>query len=175
MATTNLKKFLKTLTKDELINHIVELDKKFKPVQEYYRLVVNNDVSGAVEKAKKEIENEFYPVRGLPKMRLSVARKAVTDAKKLNLPPEAMADLMLFYVETGVEFTNDYGDINESFYSSMESMFLKALEFLEKENLLTQFENRAFKIIHNTVDTGWGFHDTLSDYYYQFYRFEDTK
>ena len=169
MATPHLKKFLKTLTKEELINHIIELDKKYKAVQEYYQLVVHNDVSGAVGKAKKEIENEFYPVRGMPKMRLSVARKAVTDAKKLNLPPEAIADIMLFYVETGVQFTNDYGDIDEQFYSSMESMYLKALEFMEKNRLLKQFENRALQIVNKTADVGWGFHDTLGDYFYQFY------
>ncbi|NCB07633.1 MAG: hypothetical protein EOM73_05670 [Bacteroidia bacterium] len=169
MATTNLKKYLKTLTLDELINQIVELDKKFKPVQEYYQLVVNNDISGAVKKAKKEIGNEFYPARGLPKMRLSVARKAVTDAQKLGLPPEAMADIMLFYVETGVEFTNDYGDIDEPFYNSMESMYLKALQFLDSEGLLSEFEYRAQNIMDKSADTGWGFHDTLGDYFYQFY------
>ena len=169
MATTNLKKYLKTLSKEELIKHILELDKKFKPVQEYYQLYVNHDVSGTVDRAKKVIEQEFFPARGLPKMRLSVARKAVTDAQKLGLPPEAMADLMLFYVESGVQFTCDYGDIDEPFYNSMESMFLKALKHISSAGLLPEFENRAMEIMDKTVDIGWGFHDTLGDYFYQFY------
>ncbi|HKJ42971.1 MAG TPA: DUF6155 family protein [Sunxiuqinia sp.] len=170
MATPNLKKYLKTLTKEELIKHILDLDKKFKPVQQYYQVFVNNDVSGTIGKFKKVIENELYPLRGMPKMRLSVARKAVTEAKKLGLPPEAMADLMLFYVETGAQFTRDYGDIDEPFYSSMESMFLKALQHMESEGLLPAFNNRArTNILERTVDTGWGFHDTMGDYYYQFY------
>jgi hypothetical protein len=169
MPTRNLKKYLKTLSKEELIKHILELDKKFKPVQEYYQLYVNNDVSGTVGKAKKVIEQEFFPARGLPKMRLSVARKAVTDAQKLGLPPEAMADLMLFYVESGVQFTCDYGDIDEPFYNSMESMFLKALKYIESTGLLPEFEDRASEILDKTVDIGWGFHDTLGDYFYQFY------
>jgi len=169
MATPNLKKYLKTLTKEELINHIIELDKKYKPVQEYYQLYLNNDVEAVLNKYKKQIEYEFYPARGEPKMRLSVARKAVTDAQKLGFPPEAMADLMLFYVETGVEFTNDYGDIDEPFYNSMENMYLKALKFLDSEGLLSEFENRARNIVDKSADTGWGFYDTLGDYFYQFY------
>jgi len=169
MPTRNLKKYLKTLSKEELIKHILELDKKFKPVQEYYQLYVNNDVSGTVGKAKKVIEQEFFPKRGEPKMRLSVARKAVTDAQKLGLPPEAMADLMLFYVEIGVEFTCDYGDIDEPFYNSMERMYLKALEYVESAGLLPDFETRARRIVDKTVDIGWGFHETLGDYFYQFY------
>lgn len=169
MTTKNLKKFLQTLTKDELVKHIVELDEKYKSVQEYHQVFVNNDIKSVADNFKKQIENEFYPARGEPKMRLSVARKAVTEAKKLGLTPESMADLMLFYVETGVEFTNDYGDINESFYNSMESMYLKALEYMEKEGLLKHFENRALQIVNNTSDIGWGFHDTLGDFFYQFY------
>jgi hypothetical protein len=169
MPTKNLKKILNTFTKEQLVKHIIELDKKFKPVQEYHHVFVNNDIDGVLAKYKKQIQNEFYPARGLPKMRLSVARKAITEAKKLGLPDVAMADLMLFYVETGVEFTNDFGDINESFYSSMETMYLRTLELMEKAGILDGFENRAKEIVDNTMNIGWGFHDTLGDYFFQFY------
>ena len=169
MPTKNLKKTLNAFTKEQLIKHIIQLDKKYKSVQEYHDVFVNNDIDGILEKYKKQIENEFYPVRGLPKMRLSVARKAITEGKKLGLPDEALVDLMLFYVETGVEFTNDFGDIDEAFYSSMETMYLRTLELMKKAGILNKFEKRAQKIIENTVDVGWGFHDTLGDYFYQFY------
>ncbi|MFB6318957.1 DUF6155 family protein [Saccharicrinis sp. FJH54] len=169
MATSNLKKFLKSLSKEELIKHIMELDKKYKPVQEYYHLYLNGDTSGTTEKYKSIIKNEFFPTRGLPKERLSVARKAISDAKKIGLPADALADLMLFYVETGASYTNEYGDIDEPFYNSMESMYLKTLKFMESEGLLEKFKLRAYEILRTTENTGWGFHDTLGDYYYTFY------
>lgn len=169
MPTTGLKKHLSTLSKDQLIKHIVELDKKYKSVQEYHQLFLNNDVEAVVAKYKKQIENEFYPSRGLPKERLSVARKAITETKKLGVPADSLADLMLFYVETGVQFTNDYGDINEAFYNSMENMFGKVLKLMQKEGILDQFKERAYKIIEDSSDTGWGFHDTLCDFYYTYY------
>lgn len=173
MATKNLKKYLNTLPKEELIKHIIELDKKFKPVQEYYNLYVNGDITGTTEKYKTIIENEFFPARGLPKGRLAVARKAVNDANKLGLPREALADLMIFYVETGAEYTHTYGDIDEPFYNSMESMFLKVLKFIESAALLDKFQLRAFNILKKAENTGWGFYDTLCDYYYTFYQFDD--
>jgi hypothetical protein len=37
---------------------------------------------------------------------------------------------MLFYVEMGVRYTNQYGDINESFYTSMESMYENATKHI---------------------------------------------
>ncbi len=170
MPTNGLKKHLTTQSKEELIKHIIELDKKYKAVQEYHRVFFYNDVETIVEKCKKQIENEFYPTRGLPKERLSVARKAITEAKKLGIPAESLADLMLFYVETGVQYTNDYGDINEPFYNSMESMFGKVLELMQKEGILEHFQNRAYKITEDSCDTGWGFHDTLCDFYYKYYK-----
>lgn len=169
MPTKGLKKHLNTLTKEELIKHIQELDKKYPSVQEYHQLYLSNDVEAVIEKYKQQIENEFYPMRGLPKMRLSVARKAIIETKKLGIPAESLASLMLYYVEIGVQFTNDYGDIDEKFYSSMESMFAKALELMYKEEILDMFKDRALKIFENSSDTGWGFHDTLGDFYYQYY------
>jgi hypothetical protein len=169
MPTKGLKKFLKTLTKEELIDHITELDKKYKPVQEYHQVYLASDLTDFIEKQKKIIENEFFPTRGLPKMRLSVARKAISDAKKMGFPIEAMADLMLVYVEIGVRFTNDFGDNDEPFYDSMEKMYRDALTFIHIEDLQEKFKERAWEIVENAADTGWGFHDTLGDFFYEYY------
>lgn len=47
---------------------------------------------------------------------------------------------MLFYVEQGVEFTNEYGDINEQFYISMEDMYERALKLMEKKGYIRIFQ-----------------------------------
>jgi hypothetical protein len=39
-----------------------------------------------------------------------VARKAVNDFKKVATSKQQVADIMLFYVEQGSRFTNEYGD-----------------------------------------------------------------
>lgn len=174
MPTKGLKKQLNALSKEELIKHIIELDKKYKEVQEYHLVVFNNDIDTILQKLKTQIENEFYPKRGLPKERLSVARKAITEAKKLGLPPEILADLMLFYVETGVSYTSDFGDMNEAFYTSMENMFSTALDFMYNEALLEPFQKRARAIVDNSADTGWGFHDTLGDLYFEYFSDEQS-
>lgn len=164
-----LKNHLSSLTKEKLINHILNLDKKFKQVKEYHQFMVVPNEGIAVEKFKKVIENEFFPTRGLPKMRLSVARSAITDAGKMNLSAKSKVDLMLYYVETGVRFTNEFGDLNEQFYNSMESMFLSALKHMQKEDLLSEFKDRAHSIVEETYDIGWGFHDTLGDYFFTYF------
>jgi Fe2+ or Zn2+ uptake regulation protein len=76
---------------------------------------------------------------------------------------------MLFYVETGVKFTNDFGDINEGFYSSMATTYVAALTLMRKENLLDKFADRAGKVFSDTSGIGWGFHDYLCDVHSNFY------
>ena len=83
--------------------------------------------------------------------------------------PKSIADLMLYYVECGVEFTNLYGDIDERFYSSLESMFA---DFV---NLLNSMENDAFyrrqakriqAVFADTRSIGWGFADEMARIYF---------
>ena len=40
---------------------------------------------------------------------------------------------------------------------------------MRKENLLDKFAERASKVIKDTDDIGWGFHDYLADVYFNFY------
>lgn len=127
MSKSTLKSHYRALTKDQLIAELMELYDNFKPVKEYLEYKLAPNPGERLAFYRNLILEEFYPRRKTaePKMRLSVARKAVTDAKKMGLPSEAMADLMFFYVETGVQFTLDYGDIHEAFYNSMEGIHLR--------------------------------------------------
>jgi Family of unknown function (DUF6155) len=118
-----------------------------------------------IAKYKKAIENQFFPARGFGKATLSVAKKAITDYKQVCKSEVGMADIMLFYVEQGVKFTNAYGDIDEAFYNSMESMYEKAIQHISKYNLKDRFEKRCQIIVKDTSGIGWGFHDALSDLY----------
>ncbi|MGB7417002.1 MAG: DUF6155 family protein [Thermosynechococcaceae cyanobacterium] len=163
---TTLKKHLKQAPKEELIADITELFKKFQPVKEYYQLNLSPETEQQVAASyKKTIENEFFPARGIGNARLSVARKAVMDYKKVCQDPAALVDMMLFYVEQGVQFTTAYGDIDEPFYNSMETMFEKATKTIAQHGLHGIAQRRCRKIVSDTSHMGWGFHDTLSEIY----------
>ena len=75
---------------------------------------------------------------------------------------------MLFYVENGVNYTNEYGDIDDAFYSSMESMYESALKYINQSDLEEEFRGRCEDIISATSGIGWGFHDTLGDIFYHY-------
>ncbi|GAB4214825.1 MAG: hypothetical protein OHK0012_13620 [Synechococcales cyanobacterium] len=163
---TALKQYLKNCSKEDLTNDISELFKRFDLVRDYYQIKLSPQEETQVSaKYKRIIENEFFPTRGLGKAKLSVVKKAVTEYRKICETPFAVADIMLFYVEQGVKYTNTYGDINEPFYNSMEHMYEKAVEWIIKHELQDIFGARCWKIVEETSGIGWGFHDALSDIY----------
>jgi len=162
MKVTELKKILKELSKEELSKDIVDLFKKNEFVKDYYISKYEaDDCLSILIKHKDIIENEFFPKKGDGKGRLSVAKKAITEFKKLSSNKAQIADLMIFYVETGVNYTNSYGDIDEAFYYSMESMYEQAINFIEANKLKKQFKDRCLRIVNETEGIGWGFHDQL--------------
>jgi len=168
MGLTEIKKELKKLDKDKLIDLVAELYKKNKAVKEFFDFYVNPDESALFDKYRNKVFEAFYPKRGYS-LKLKDGKQAISEFKKLGTSSDLLADLMLFYVETGVKFTNEYGDISESFYSSLESTFLATLKLMKKENLLEKYAERTYKVFSDTEGIGWGFHDYLGDVHSDFY------
>jgi hypothetical protein len=166
MKVSELKKKLNAKGKEDLIKDILDLFKKNQFVKDYYiSQQSDNSNSPIFLKYKEIIEKEFFPERGDGKARLSVAKKAISEFKKLSCNNALIADLMIFYVEVGVRYTNEYGDIDEKFYFSMESMYEQALKFIVTNKLSNKFRNRCLEIVEDTANMGWGFHDQLSEIY----------
>ncbi len=168
MGLTDIKKELKKLDKDKLIDLVADLYKNNKSVKEFFDFYVNPDERQLLEKYKEKVFEAFYPKRGY-NYKLKDGKKAISDFKKLGTSIGLLADLMLFYVETGVQFTNDFGDINEAFYNSLATTFVDSLTLMRKENLLDNFEDRVEKVVDDTNGIGWGFHDYLVQVWIDFY------
>ena len=171
LTVTALKAYLNEQSHDVLLADIVELFSKFKDVQEYYIFKLNPaQTEDVLNKYKKIVEDEFFPSRGgFGKLRASVVKKAIADYKKISNEPRSLIDLMLHYIEQGTRFIKTYGDIDEVFYGSMEGTFAKALALIFKTGFDDEFYDRCYKIVQRSSSTGYGFHDTLNEYYLEFY------
>jgi hypothetical protein len=168
MGLREVKSELVKLDKETLIKHISELYKKYKPVKEYFDFYVNPDEKKLIEQYKQRVTEGFFPKRG-DQLKLSISRKAINDFKKLGTSDESVADLLLHFVENGVEFTNVYGDINENFYISIGNTYSNALNLIEKNGMLDRFSKRAYNIVADADGIGWGFYEHLAYEYYQYY------
>jgi hypothetical protein len=168
MGIIDVKKELIKLDKDKLISLISELYKNNNGVKEYLDFYTNPNEDELFQKYKAKVYEAFYPKRGYA-LKLNEGKKAISDFKKLKPSTILLADLMFCYVETGILFTNEYGDIDDVFYNSLESVYVKSLLLMKKENLLDKFEVRANKMLEDVSHIGWGFYDALSYSYFEFY------
>jgi hypothetical protein len=140
--------------------------------------LISTSFDKILEEAKQKIENQFFPNRGYGKCNLVVAKKAISDYKTITNDEVGYLDLMLTYVEQGVLFVNEYGDIKENAYDSMQGVFDKFLTHLQKEKdttLFNNFKDRIEELRISASDIGYGFGDDVSHDIKQLMRFFDKK
>jgi hypothetical protein len=171
MSKSKLKKELQRLTKEQLIEQILDLYDKNKAVKEFYNFYLNpRNEKELAEKYKKQIRKEFNvenPMRSTEKF--SVAKRAIADFKGLQPSPEALADVMLYLPESACELTFSYGDYSEQFYNSAVNNYAAALEFINKNNLLDEFKIRAEQCVKWASVCGYGFADEIAEIFYDYY------
>jgi len=167
-----LKKYLSSLTKEELIEEICSLSRRFKQVHEYYQARLEpNKTEDVLAAYKERVRREFFTRSGNPgPMRLGTARKSVQEFAKVQANVTHLIDLELFYVEEGVRFTNAFGDIDEPFYASMESMFERVLKRIKAHGMEKMFVDRVKKIANDTREIGWGFGDQIGHLYTEYFQ-----
>ena len=172
MSKSQLKKELQTLTKEQLIEQILVLYDAYKPVKEYYQTYLNpNNMDDLFDKYKAVIVQEFYPKTKSrnPKLRFSVAKKAITDFAALKPHPLLLANLMIILVETACEFSFESGDLYEQFYNSTVSNFERALKYRKKEGVLEDFKWNCEECLRYAEPCGYGFPDEMEDVFEEYY------
>ncbi len=174
LGINELKKNLSSKSEKELKEEIIELFKISKEVKEYYAIkVLPNAEKELLEKYKEIVRKEFFPERGTKFPSYSVLKKAISDFTKVSKDSVSLVDLMLFYVEQGVEFTNTYGDIDETFYNNIARMYEKAIDIIVGDNLEDKFEVRCRKVMEDCSGIGWGFEDFMAELYYSSFELND--
>jgi len=165
----SIKTLIKDLEPDELREVILELCKLTPKNKQFLQLYLQSsdsaDIGSIINEAKKKIHGHFYGRSKFPKVDLSNARKVVNEySKVLKEYPSQIAELKLYYVEIGTELTNDFGDINADFYTSLESMFDSFCKLIKKHpNYFKKYEDRIYDLQFACQNIGWGYHDVIDD------------
>jgi hypothetical protein len=168
---SELRRQLSTWDKPALLTLVKDLYEAAAGNRDFIQARCQVGESGGeiLEKYRGKIVEQFYPKRGEAKLKLGEARKAITDYRKATGNVPGTAELLMTYVEKGAEFTHDYGDIDERFYNSVESVLdeLATLLLREVPEVYPQVNGRLARVEQLTDGIGWGFHDYISDVVWQ--------
>jgi len=164
---TKIKSILGAASKEELVKLIGELESLSKANASFLeaRFLPSPD---SIKRDKELIQKYVSPSEPWKKsqqVNLKEARKIISNYKKASNDTLGVIELMVHYVECGTGFSREFGDIGESYYSSMESMFDSALELMKKHsnNEVDNFIYRMKSIIQEARHSGYGYSDALSD------------
>jgi len=169
MSKRELKKYLQSLTNEQVIEQVIELYGNCKPAKEYLEYFLNPDEKGQFEKYKAVIINEFSMGKRIPKMRFSVAKKALADFRQVNPSPELYGDLMLTLAEVAWKLANDSGDLWEQYYISSANNYEAALKFLQKNDLLDKFKLRCTDCVKYSKYCGYGCEDLMDQLFNEYF------
>ena len=171
MSKTTLKKYLQSLTKEQIIGQVLRLYDTSKPAKEYFEYLLNPNEKEQFEKYKAIVINEFYPKGKFAesKTRFSVAKKAIADFRSLKPSPELLGDLMVTLAEMACKFTYEYGDMWEQYYTSAANNYEAALKFLQQNNLLEHFKLHCENCVKYAKPCGYGFAAEISDLFSEYY------
>ncbi|MFZ3140011.1 hypothetical protein [Polaromonas sp.] len=164
---TTIRQQLVTLEKPALLALVKDLYQAAPGNRDFLHARYSPQEGGAegLEAYRRKIVEQFFPARGFGKLKLAEARKAIRDYRKATGQLAGTMELMMTYVENGARFTEEYGDIDERFYDSVESVLdeLAALLLGEAWKLYPEFEHRLARVKNMTADMGWGFGDHVTE------------
>jgi hypothetical protein len=161
------RKHLTTLDTSALLSLVKDLYDAAPGNRDFIHARCQAEDSGGkvLESYRSKIVEQFFPKRGFGKLKLAEARKAIRDFRKATGNIPGTAELLMTYVENGVNFTCEYGDIDERFYSSVESALEELASLLRGpgSEVYPQFADRLAKVEDMTHGIGWGFHDFIAE------------
>ena len=170
ITITQLKKSLRDFSHNDFIELITDISQTCPQAREFLTVKFSSreNAEKLLEKYKQQIENEFFPKRGFGRLNLREAKKAISDFKKISKDKIMRIDIMLFYVENCIEFTDQFGDINETFYNSAISVYGEVIKEINYSDVETYniFSDRLKSAAENACE-GWGFQDCMMDLYSQ--------
>lgn len=160
----DVKQILADKSNSELLKLIADLYSASADNKSFIHARYSDGESG-IEPYKKIIADAMYPdVYSRKKLELSVGKKAITDYFKATKDELGKLELMTHYLESGNQFTVDFGDIDEGFYASLESMFANILTLLKKQTPEVQalYLKRLRLVVSSAKHMGWWYYDVIS-------------
>lgn len=117
---------------------------------------------------KEKIRKEYYPSKGFGKARNNVSKKVISDFKKISTSNQYIIDLLLYRVDTMLEYSIDFGEMDLAYYKSMISSFKEACKLIQKTKMETLYLEECRTLVGKSSPL-WGIYDELDFIFYDCY------
>lgn len=107
MSKSGLRKQLAQMSREQIVELMVELYDARREAKDYLDFFVNPDIDGRLDKARVGIKKELVrSSKGRNKARISRVRRYIKDISSLNPGVEPVVEIMTYAVETACSVGN---------------------------------------------------------------------
>lgn len=144
MSKTSVKRLLSTLTREQLLEVVMELYAARKEAHDYLEYYADPDEEKMLEKGMALIDKEFLTGRrGRAKARATVCRKAVKEFDSLHPTARRRAELRLHLLERLVAYArSEYWWLRNSHVALLTWLMDDTLRLLHDSELLDELRPR---------------------------------
>jgi len=144
MNKKELKKFIATLSNEELQEEIIKLFEKFDQVKHFYTAELSNDTQELILKYKQKIEKEFQraSARSSNSYRITEINNIIKEFEKVSVFSIDIIELKLYRVELAIKLVKDYHIDDQTYYSSIAGHYQKAIKQINATHLEDYFKER---------------------------------
>lgn len=164
-----IRRHLSLFKQNELLSLTGELYQLNDDNQYFLNARCSETTEEAIQPYKLQVKQFIAPEihTGNERIQKAKAKKVIRNYWHATEDPYGKIDLMLYYVECGTDFTLSYGDIDEPFYNSLETVFAQAITEIKKlsHSFTEHFIHRLHAIVKAAELIGWGYGDMLKALY----------
>lgn len=171
LTALQIKRKLKELSKEEMIEWVYDAVKTNKELQLFFAVKLQGEaaLSELAEAGKEQIRKEFYPSRGLPRLRTAKVEQALADIKKVGAGTEWPFDMLVYFCEMAVRHIQDSGDIFEEMGDLLTEAYEEVIQTLNEEttpDLYEKYKDRVKAVADAPDCECYGIHDSLAGSYF---------
>jgi hypothetical protein len=170
LTPSQIKGELKEYSKDELIELLYETVKVNKDARAYVSVKLEGEPAllEVLAAFKEQIDKEFYPTRGFPKLRVAKVKQIFSEMKSISKETIRLLELMVYFCEVAVQYIHEEGDIFENMGDFFTDTYEKVVQTLNKEktpDLFEKYKDRIRDIVNTPGCECWGICDSLAGSY----------
>ncbi|CAG7645291.1 hypothetical protein ACFQI7_25515 [Paenibacillus allorhizosphaerae] len=170
LTSSQIKRKLKELPPHEVIELLHETVKTNKEARVFISVKLQGEPAllELLEKCKEQIRKQFYPDRGLPKLRTDKVKEALSSMEMAGQGTDWPFELMVYFCEVAVRYIHETGDIFEDMGDLLTDTYeavIQALNMAKTPELYEKYRDRMKAIVETTGCECWGICDSLEGSY----------
>ncbi len=140
---SDFKKFVASLTEEELREELSVLYQRFPQLREYYAVELSDDPRRVLENYKGKLHKTFFPKRGRGKRGRSESRKVIRAFRAVSDRTTDLAELLFYRAELMADYAAAARADSDQYNKSVHTAFEEACRYVQGELLLDVYREGA--------------------------------